>query len=168
MLPSIIMTQNDKPQKIKLALANPGCLGIAILVGFILGFFIGAKALPGSLNWLFAVMFAVFFGALAFIFTGMTSRRDRGIVTETIVAIPASMVVSLKAAIEEANPPSQLASYRIAELDAVLAELQELARLLKKQPRAGSDPALSAKLEEIADQWLNSDQLDQWFLSNIF
>lgn len=162
------MTENNKPPRLKLAFANPGCLGVAVVVGFILGFFIGVRSLPGALPWFFAVMFAVFFGALAFIFTGMTSRRDRGTVTETIVAIPASMVFSLKAAIEQANPPAQLASYRVAELDAVLAELEELARLLKKQPRAGSDPALPAKLEEIADQWLTAEQQDQWFLSNIF
>lgn len=160
------MSQNNNRPRIKLTLANLGCLGVALLAGFIVGFFMGGRALPDGLNWLFGFMFAVFFGVLAFVFTGMTSRRDRGIVTETITAIPASMVHSLKAAIEQANPPSHLASFQVAELDAVLAELEELAHLLKKQPRAGTDPALPARLEEIAAQWLTADQIDQWFLSN--
>ena len=162
------MTQEDHRSRARLALANSGCLLVALVVGFGLGFFIGARALPGALPWLFAFMFAFFFGALAFIFTGMTSRRDRGIVTETFVAVPASMVFSLKAAIEEANPPTHLASYQVARLDATLAELEELARLLKRQPRAGSDPALPGRLEELAAQWLTSDQLERWLLNNNF
>jgi hypothetical protein len=160
-----MMQKNNRPG-IKLALANSGCLGVALLAGFIVGFFMGGRALPGSLNWLFAVMFAVFFGVLAFVFIGMTSRRDRGITNETITAVPASMVFSLKTAIEQAIPPSHLASFQIAQLDAILAELDDLAHLLKTKPRAGSDPALPAKLDEIAAQWLTADQIDQWLLSN--
>ncbi|MDB5078765.1 MAG: hypothetical protein JWP00_689 [Chloroflexi bacterium] len=141
-------------------------MGVAILAGFLLGFFMGNRAMPGALPWLFGGMFSLFFGVLAFVFTGMTSRRDRGIVTETIEAIPASMVVSLKEAIEQANPPSHLASHQVAQLDTVLAELEDLARLLRKQPRAGADPALPAKLEEIAAQWLSADQQDEWISNN--
>ncbi len=162
------MTQNNNRPGPKLSFAGPGCLLIALVFGFGLGYFIGARALPGALPWLFAFMFAFFFGALAFIFTGMTSRRDRGIVTETFVAIPASLVSSLKNAIAEANPPSHLTASEVGKLDAILAELEELARLLKKQPRAGQDPALPPRLEEIAAEWLTPDQLEHWLVNNNF
>ena len=162
------MTHNDNRPGPKFFPASPGCLLIALVFGFVLGYFIGARALPGALPWLFAFMFAFFFGALAFIFTGMTSRRDRGIVTETFVAIPAALVISLKNAIAEANPPSHLTVSQVGKLDAILAELEELARLLKKQPRAGQDPALQPRLEEIAAEWLTPDQLEHWLVSNNF
>lgn len=162
------MTQKDNRPGLKQSFANPGCLLVALVVGFVLGYFIGARALPGALPWLFAFMFAFFFGALAFIFTGMTSRRDRGIVTETFVAIPAALVLSLKDAIAEANPPSHLSVSEVGKLDATLAELDELGRLLKKQPRAGQNPALQTKLEEIAAEWLTPDQMERWLVNNNF
>jgi hypothetical protein len=162
------MTQNTKPAGPKRIPTGPGCLLIALLLGFGLGYIIGVRALPGYLPWFFAFMFAVFFGALAFIFTGMTTRRDRGLVTETFVAIPAALVFSLKAAIAEANPPSQLTTSQVGKLDAILAELEELGRLLKRQPRAGQDPGLPARLEQIAAEWLTPDQLERWMVNNNF
>lgn len=162
------MTENERPSGPKPTFASPGCLLIALVIGFGLGYFIGARSLPGALPWFFAFMFAFFFGALAFIFTGMTSRRDRGMVTETFVAIPPALVLSLKTAIAEANPPAHLRVSEVGKLDATLAELEETARLLKKQPRAGSDPAMQNRLEAIAADWLSPDELERWLVNNNF
>ena len=142
--------------------AGLGCMSLAIGGGFVLGLNAGGRVLPVPLNWLFALMFGAFFGVLAFVFTGMKVRRDRGVITETIMTIPAHYAASLKQAIERANPPAHLAPGDISALDADLTELANLARLLQSQPRAGTQPPLKARLEELALKWLDEDSLNDW------
>ena len=155
----------DEKRPAPLRVGSLGCLTVAMVAGFVLGLNAGGKVLPSTLNWLFAFLFAAFFGVLAFVFTGMKLRRDRGVVTDIILAIPASTVVSLKRAIEVANPAAHLAPSQIAVLDADLTELANLARLLQKQPKAGANPALKARLEELASNWLHDEALMEWLSS---
>ncbi|HEX2915206.1 MAG TPA: hypothetical protein VH186_30860 [Chloroflexia bacterium] len=143
-------------------LAGFGCMAIAALLGFVLGLNAGGRVLPSALNWLFAVLFALFFAVLAFVFTGMTVRRDRGVTSETILAIPPLIPSSLKEAIIANKPPSQLEIARIADLDAIIAELEELTLLLQRDPRAGTSYAIKRRLEEIAAKWLDDDALSAW------
>ncbi len=150
---------------LKPSVTGIGCMGLAVVVGFALGFNAGGSVLPAGLNWLFGGLFGLFFGTLAFVFTGMGMRRDRGVVTETIMAIPGELVVSLRLAIEQANPVAQLDTVRVGRLDATLAELDELARLLLRQPRAGTNPLVKARLEELAKEWLDERALQEWLES---
>ncbi len=156
------MDNQPQNQSNRPSLAGAGCLVVALAVGFFLGFNAGGQLLPPGLNWLFGIMFAMFFGVLAFIFTGIGGRRERGVVSETFLAIPFSTVVSLRKAVENSNPVTQLDTARVAALDAVLAELDELAILLKRQPRAGTNPALKTRLEEIATSWLDEERQRAW------
>lgn len=142
-----------------------GCLGVAMLAGFVLGLNAGRQVVPPTLSWIFAISFALFFGIIAFVFTGMQLRRDRGVVSETFMAIPTGMARSLKQAIEEANPPSHLELARLSQLDADMAELDELADLLRRQPRAGIQPAIKERLEELAAKWLDDEALRSWLES---
>ncbi len=142
-----------------------GCMAVAVVVGFVLGLNAGGRVLPPSLNWVFAFSFAVFFAILAFLFTGMRVRRDRGVVSETFMAIPSDVPASLKQTIEEANPPAHLSSAEVGALDADLAELSEMANLLRRQPRAGTQPALKERIEELAQKWLDERSLDEWLTS---
>ena len=155
--------ERDNGQRV--SLVGMGCLVVALVVGFVIGLNAGGKMLPGGLNWVFAGMFALFFGILAAVFTGMGLRRERGVVSDTIMAIPSRVAVSLKEAIERANPPAQLETTRIGRLDATLAELEELGSLLRRQPRAGTNPAVKARLEEIAMEWLDEESLQEWLAS---
>ncbi len=140
-------------------------MGFAVAVGFGLGITAGGRVLPVELNWLFAGLFGLFFGTLAFVFTGMKVRRDRGVVSETFMVIPSRVAGSLKLCIQEANQPTYLSLLQISKLDSDMAELDELEKLLKLQPKAGTNPALKARLEELAAEWLDYDKLEAWLTS---
>ncbi len=135
---------------------------MAAILGLLLGLNAGGQALPVEFKWGFGLAFALFFGVLAFVFTGMGVRRESGGVSETFLAVPPVAPATLRTAIETANPPQLLTPAEIGLLDATLAELEDMTRLLKKNPRSGTQPEIKDRLEQIAARWLSQAEVDAW------